>query len=378
MKKAVGVILLLPLVISCKKPYNPPAITAASNYLVVEGIINTGADSTIIKLSRTVSISSFGGSKPELHAQVTVEDNQNNSYTISEIGNGEYASPSLGLSNARLYRISIKTSNGETYLSSFVQPKAAPPIDSIGYKIQSNGVQVYLNTHDPANNTHYYLWQYGETWIFHSAWLSYSKIVDSLAVFIYNPGPSDEKYQCWGHDTSTTIVSGSSAKLSQDVIYQAPITFLPSTSEKLESKYSILIKQSALTAGAFNYYQLLKSNTENVGSIFSPQPSSDLTGNVYCVNNPSEPVIGHLTAGTVSEKRIFIDNSILPQWKTISFYDTYGCPFDTTHLNYNQLKYDYGGNTPIYYPILPPNFAAPDICVDCTVRGTNIEPVFWK
>jgi hypothetical protein len=376
MRKAVGAIFLLPLVIGCKKPYNPPAIAAVTNYLVVEGMIDTGADSTIIKLSRTVSISSFAGSTPELHALVTVEDNQNNSYPINEIGNGEYASPPLGLTNTRLYRISIKTSNGETYLSNFVQPKQAPPIDSIGYKIQSNGVQVYLNTHDPANNTHYYLWQYGETYIFHSSFISYYKIVDSLPAFLSSTDP--QIYQCWGHDTSSTIVLGSSAKLSQDVIYQAPITFLPSTSEKLESRYSILIKQSALTADAFNYYQLLKNNTENLGSIFSPQPSSELTGNIQCVNNPSEPVIGYLTAGTVSEKRVFIDNSNLPHWTTISFYDTYGCPFDTLRLNYSQLKYDYGGNPPEYYPIIAPNFAAPDICVDCTVRGTNIEPVFWK
>jgi hypothetical protein len=376
MKKTAGVIFLLPIVMGCKKPYNPPAITAASNYLVVEGMINTGADSTIIKLSRTVSISSFAGSKPELHAQVTVEDNQNNSYPIREIGNGEYASPSLGLTNTGQYRVRIKTSNGETYLSSFVVPKPAPPIDSIGYKIQSNGVQVYLNTHDPANNTHYYLWQYGETWIFHSAFIAYYKIVDSLPAFISSTDP--QIYQCWGHDTSSTIVSGSSAKLSQDVIYQAPITFLPSTSEKLESRYSILIKQSALNADAFNYYQLLKNNTENLGSIFSAQPSSELTGNIQCVNNPSEPVIGYLIAGSVSEKRIFIDNSNLPRWTTISFYDTSGCRTDTVTLDYNKFKADYGGNPPEYYPTSRPDFAAPDICVDCTVRGTNIEPAFWK
>ena len=42
---------------ACRKPYSPPITTANVNYLVVEGVINSGADSTIIKLSRTTPLS---------------------------------------------------------------------------------------------------------------------------------------------------------------------------------------------------------------------------------------------------------------------------------------------------------------------------------
>lgn len=42
---------------SCRKPYDPPSVSATNSYLVVEGVINAGTDSTFIKLSRTVKIS---------------------------------------------------------------------------------------------------------------------------------------------------------------------------------------------------------------------------------------------------------------------------------------------------------------------------------
>ncbi len=56
--------LLLFALLCCKKPYDPPAIKSNGSYLVVEGVINSGADSTTIKLSRTVGLSTANASKP--------------------------------------------------------------------------------------------------------------------------------------------------------------------------------------------------------------------------------------------------------------------------------------------------------------------------
>jgi hypothetical protein len=55
MKK--GGYLLIWLVIAatgCKKPFNPIVLSTSNSYLVVEGMINSGSDSTFIKLSHTV------------------------------------------------------------------------------------------------------------------------------------------------------------------------------------------------------------------------------------------------------------------------------------------------------------------------------------
>ena len=286
--------------IRCAKPYNPSVVAGNNNYLVVEGNINTGTDSTTILLSRTTNISSGITSLPELNATVAIQDNQNGAYNLTAKGNGVYTSALLTLDPTKMYRLSINTSDGKTFLSAFVPAKVAPPIDSIGFKIQSNGIQVYVNTHDPNNATHYYRWDYTETWEFHSKYES-DYIANDTAV-VPRQLPQQQVYQCWTNDISTNIELGSSAKLAQDVIYQSPLYTVPSISEKLEERYSVLLKQYAMTADGYNYYNLLKQNTEELGSIFDAQPST-LTGNIHCTTDVTLPVIGYVTAGTRSTKK---------------------------------------------------------------------------
>ena len=287
--------------ISCRKPYAPSAITSPNSYLVVEGVIDSGQDSTLFKLSRTVNLSGKTSASPELGALVTVEDDQAGVYPLIEMGNGGYSAASLNLNPLRKYRLEIKTSDGNDYVSDFETIESNPPIDSVGFKIQANGLQLYVNTHNPNNNTRYYRWNYTETWQFHAKYSS-GYITDGTKIVART---ADQLiYNCFGNDTSSTIVLGSSAKLSQDIIYQAPLTQVASTSEKIETRYSILVKQYALTSDSYNFWVNLKKNTEQLGSIFDAEPSN-INGNIHCVNNPALPVIGYVSVTHVQQKRIF-------------------------------------------------------------------------
>src|ERR1700761_2116624 len=136
------------IISSCKKPYNPPAVKNPNSYLVVEGIINSGGDSTIIKISRTININQTGVDSVS-DATVTVEDNQNGSVSLVQKSKGIYFSPKLAIDKSRQYRLRIKT-GGEEYLSDFAPVQTTPPIDSVGFTIPNNGMpgmQVYINTH---------------------------------------------------------------------------------------------------------------------------------------------------------------------------------------------------------------------------------------
>ena len=374
--------------LGCKKPYTPAVISSNNNYLVVEGNISTGADSTIIRLSRTVNISSGVTINPELNATVAIQDNQNQTYNLHSIGGGIYTSAILNLDNTRTYRLNITTSDGKTFQSAYVPAMVSPSIDSIGFTIQNNGIQIYVNTHDPNNKTHYYRWDYNETWIFHAKYDSNYISNDSTDVVLRRP--DQQIYQCWGSSISTVITLGSSAKLSQDVIYQSPIVFIPSTSEKIESRYSILLKQYAMTSDGYNYYSILKKNTEQLGSIFDAQPSQ-LTGNIHCTTDATLPVIGYITAGLVQQKRIYINNSQLPTWTPTYPYD---CELDTAlystkgPMPQNQvleiLVPQPNGDIPVS-PIFAPGSPSPigyvysgSGCVDCSTRGSLIKPSFWQ
>jgi hypothetical protein len=373
--------------LGCKKPYVPPVVASNTNYLVVEGVINSGQDSTIIHLSRTVALTASAGTAPELNALVMVQSDSNTSYTLAEIGNGNYAIPGLNLSASNKYRLQITTADKKVYQSDFVPVKATPPIDSVGFITQNNGIQLYVNAHDPSNNTRYYRWSYQETWQFHAKYET-SFITDGMKLKLRTPG--QQIFTCFSNQTSSTILLGSSAKLAQDVIYQSPVTQVTATSEKIEAKYSILVKQYALTSDAYKFWQNLKKNTEDLGTIFSSQPS-EIPGNVHCITDPSEPVIGYISATNVQQKRIFISNSQLPgSW--LPNYP-YQCELDSLlYCRPNSIPCQ-NDVAAFLLPLNTSEFAIYSIdirsqtvgymstdaqCADCTIRGTTKQPDFWR
>ncbi len=373
-------ILFVALIWSCKKPYNPPVVTAPNSYLVVEGVIDPGSDSTIINLSSTTNIGVKGVS-PVIKAALIVEGaQQNNTYPLAEIGKGKYASPGLKLTGSKQYRLRIVLQSGKTYLSDFEDMKITPPIDSLNYIIQSGGLQITSAAHDVTNNTRYYRWLYNETWEFHPNFFS-EYIYDG--VHIMPRLRNDFIYTCWGNDTSSNVILNSSAKLVQDVISGNPITFIPSTSEKIAVRYSILLKQYALTSNAYNFWQNLRKNTEQLGSIFDAQPSQ-LVGNIHCTTVSAEPVIGYVSVSTVSIKRIFIENSKLPAWATIPFYTN--CESDTVKYADVNARFQLNNGHPLLIPvglakdksgITVGYIGSTPECVDCTLRGSIKQPAFW-
>lgn len=222
-KKNINKLLLFAIAIvpnGCKEKFTSPVPPVATGYLVVEGVINNDGNETNIRLSRTSSLSDAGIIKPEQAAAVLLEDSLNNTIQLYENSAGTYGTGNIHLDAARTYRLAISTSNNEIYKSDFVKVRYNPPIDSINWVRDKNGVQLFINTHDPANNTRYYQWDFNETWEFHSPYTASLK-------WVITPGPNVSQIwsvanrdandpqisKCWQFNASSTINLGSSAKL---------------------------------------------------------------------------------------------------------------------------------------------------------------------
>jgi hypothetical protein len=376
----ISICLLLSLVTgSCVEPYTPPAITGAESYLVVEGFINSGSSPTTFILSRTRNQENANNFIPEVNARMAIESETGDRYILNEQTPGMYTGSPLNLNNALKYRIHIQTYNDKEYASEYVEIKRTPLIDTLTWSIETDGVQIYVDTHDAENNTRYYRWEAQETWEYVSAFFSNYVYKNNQMVL---RSDQDQIYTCWDTDNSKEIFLGSSARLKNDVIYRQPITFAPVASGKLLRKYSILVSQYALSRQGFEYWQILKKNTESTGSIFDAQPSQ-LQGNIRCINNPQEPVIGFVDASTVSQKRIFIDRKVLPFRMSNVGYEL--CDIDTVanlpktlderfadgnFLAENPLA-DFSGIIAYTY--------SDKRCVDCREKGgTTTKPDFWE
>ncbi len=380
-------IVLIATLFGCREKYVPPQITANPNYLVVDGVI-AGNDTTFIKLSRTTQLGNGAVVQAEAGAIVTVESDAYASYVIKETKTrGTYSSGvPLVLNPTAKYRLRIiaNTNTHATYLSDFVPVKNSPPIDSVGYSLPANGLQVYANSHDDAGNTRYYRWDYIETWQFNANYDS--EYIELNGQWIIPRTAAQQVFNCWGNNSSTDIVLASSSKLTRDVMYQAPITIVPALSQKISIKYSILVKQYALTLDAFNFWQLLKKNTEQLGSIFDAQPSS-ITGNIHNIADYAEPVLGYISTGSVQQKRIFVDNTALPTgwgkenpFPTCSIDTIWSSPLKTPNY-YDVWAHVYLVTSPIINPKYPLDtawYGAGRACADCTLRGVTKKPSFWQ
>ena len=341
----------------------------------MEGYID-GAAPVSFKLSRSriLSPGDTASRRYEPGARVSIEDDHQNTYPFNGSGNGFYGDTTiLNLNASYQYRIHIFTSAGREYLSDLVPFKQSPAIDTVGWKLKDDGVQIFLNTHDPKNATRYYRWEYSETWEIHAEYFSILRYVPDSNTIVPR---TDRVFACWRTDNSTNIYLGSSANLANDVINEMPLAYIAPHDKKLSVLYSIWVKQYALDQNGYNYWVAIRNNTERVGSIFDPQPN-EITGNVHCITDPSEKVVGYVSAGNSYEKRTFINNRSLPYtWNPAP-----DCPLRVVPNDPDSIKYYFGGQ---FDPIVSFQLASGlsysasyKECVDCTLSGTNIKPSFW-
>ena len=153
------VFVLMCIGFSCRDVYEPDLVSSSDSYLVVEGVLNAGNGPTNIHLTRTFKLDDSATLRGENNALVTVEGKDNTTRQLTMNGDGIYTSPNLNLVLNQEYRLRIVTANGKEYLSEYVIAKKTPLIDSVSFRQNDKGVQIYVTTHDNTNSTRYYLWR---------------------------------------------------------------------------------------------------------------------------------------------------------------------------------------------------------------------------
>jgi hypothetical protein len=362
---------------TCRQPYDPPAVTNPNRFLVVDGFINTGANTiTTFNLNRTRNLGdSTVTGIPELDAQVSIVGSGGAIFPLTETtGTSFYSSASLTLDATQQYHILITTTTGETFSSDPVTCEANPPIDSVFWQ-QPGDLTIYAGTHDPTDNTHYYRYDYNETWQHNSQLQTIWGVANGV---IYPLDSTTQKDSCWTTDTSGTILLASTAAETKDIIPAFPLVTIPNSDPRVRYIYSILVRQYALTEDAYHYWELIQKTTQNVGTLFDVQPTQ-LTGNIHCTSNPAEPVIGFIGATNVQQQRIFILYEQVSNWAQNQ--PGYGC--DTVQISYDDLNpfvytYPNPNYVPWYFITNGPLVLASRSCLDCTLLGgINVRPPYW-
>lgn len=364
-------LLIVPVVViySCIEPFSPPEINNVESYLVVDGFLNIGGDSSTVILRNTQNTNDDSAPVTEPGAIITAESESGESYPFVEIGDGVYKLPPVNASAATKYRLAIRRINGREYVSEYVQVSITPPIDSVSYKLDQgqNAMLVYVNTHDLNSNSRFYRWKFEETYEYRSAYYSgLERDFNKMEVI----SRVEDVSLCWRTLESKDIKLGSTVKLTDNIIKDLPVNVIRVETNKLLFKYSILVKQYALSREAFEYWTDLAKTTQGTGTLFDPQPSQ-VTGNIKCKTDSRELVFGYFSASTEATKRIFINEKLgtypacFPP-DTLEIADA----FNTTGvlLSYYQ---DPMGKLSL--------LSSSDFCADCRAQGgTTRRPPFWQ
>jgi hypothetical protein len=86
---------------------------------------------------------------------------------------------------------------------------------------------------------------------------------------------------------------------------------IPITSMHFYDRYYIEVQQLSLSDEAYDYWNLVEQQQSGSTNIFQPN-AIKIKGNIECISNPTEEVLGFFEVSGVRSKSLFIDESELP------------------------------------------------------------------
>src|SRR5215831_12589203 len=141
MRQGITFFISLLLLAACREPYQPPTVSAQSDLLVIDGFLDGTDKSCSVVLSRSQNVSDPKSPPMVKNANVQLEDDAGNKYTLIESSDGNYSVANVIIDTQIKYRLNITTAEGKNYQSDYVEIKDTPPIDSLTWQASDQGIQ---------------------------------------------------------------------------------------------------------------------------------------------------------------------------------------------------------------------------------------------
>ncbi|MCD7976762.1 MAG: DUF4249 domain-containing protein [Tannerellaceae bacterium] len=260
--------------------------------------------------------------------------------------------------------------DGEEYVSTFQSPLFTPEIElSITKEKTGDPVLVSVSTHDPLAQSPYYRWEYKENWEVHAElYANVTAVMFGAQVIEYiwhDLETSNNKYYCWGADSSRIFILDSTDKLIENRIRLKKLIEIEPADDRLSQLYFISVKQTMLSKEAFDYFSNLQENIDKSGGLFSKMPS-EMRGNIICISDPEKTVIGYVDVSVPTYTEKYIE-------RNDGFYER---PYNNC---LSQITDDFESTMPVFYKTEGEELKAPEDCIDCRRKrnASKNKPAFW-
>ncbi|MFY0625630.1 MAG: DUF4249 domain-containing protein [Reichenbachiella sp.] len=309
---------------SCVEPYEYLS-TSYDELIVIEGLLTDENKNHEIKISYTYPVD-FSSSFVEIdNAEVFIEEKERSIYHFHYTDSGKYVSDNSfqGL-YGKEYRLVVNTEDGQRYQSTYELLVPSPPIDSI-YDFYAElpnsetdeiepGIQFFISTNDQSGIAKYFRYELQETYKIVVPYPSYFEVQDGSVV-----RRIDQVGSCYKSVKPSNLIIGTSSSNSENRLEEFPLNFIFQSSQKIRTRYSVLVKQYAISETAYHYYRRLKENNESTGSL-SDKQTGTIVGNISSTQGANEPVLGYFEVSGTSEKREFFSFSDFdPRFEPASF-----------------------------------------------------------
>lgn len=376
-----NIVFFLGVLQACRTPFDPEVPAQSTSFLVVEGYLDSDGKRSELKLSRSAPLDATEPFVVVSGATVSLNSASGESYLLTEAEAGAYIFQ-YDIPEEQNYTLEIILANGEIYGSKPMRPIVTPDIHDVGFVKDEEGVEVFLTTQGDQNADDF-LWTFEETWVYRPK-IQVAYIYDASIRDVRHRRDEERIDLCYKSQDSPGILLETSSRFEEQVVFRQTITEIPTGDERIMQRYSILISQKAIGEDAVQFWEILKKNTENIGSIFSPLPSL-IGGNISSLDGSNRPVVGHVSLGVVRQHRLYINLTDVTPWGYLdpSFNDCIIDP-DSVLVRYYDPIFVSGNMLPAR-PYIPPGgtvtlgyFPTSRRCADCTLYASQTRPDFWE
>lgn len=316
LKHTCLIVLIMVAFIGCTEIYNP-TIDTTKETLVVEGLITDGTGPFTVKLSKAVLFSSdsVSASNYVAGAKLTVGDNQNNSYTLTDAGKGNYTLPTTFRAKVgNSYTLHITTPDGSICESNpqlLLPPQTYDSIRGI-YSIQDyigtnnelqqvEGADVQVDLFKSVSKLSYvpscrfssqltvqYLYSFQEP--------------DSLLWHWFYFGWSTVKLEGNENITSENLITTNSFIKNHSIGFiPFPVAIFGIVSGPFPTVlYYLKMNQYTMNNDSYLFYKAANDQLAATGKLFDPI-TAQLYGNMKCVSDPSKVVLGLFEVSSVTQ-----------------------------------------------------------------------------
>lgn len=377
-KSAVFFLFLLFLASSCIKNFTPEIDKMTSKKIVISGRFTNKSGFQYLYITKSKPIDElYNEDVSGCNGKIT--NNQGVDIEIQEFAPGvyRYYVNDSDIQPGAYYSIQITTPDGDqlqsepdllTFVADVEEPKYT--IDSTYngiYDYYTRGVQFYLDIKGSENTSNYYLFEVDGTYEHHALhpreWFYDGRVHQIIP-------PDSSLYWCWTTYRVPEIITLSTDNLSKNEFLDFPLLFISLKAPYFTYGYSLLLHQIGLSREAYNYWENMRLNNNQNGSLYSKQPV-DMQGNIKNITHPEQEILGFFSACSIEDIRIFIDAQ--------PTYPNPACnpiALDRGFRDIGREVYPaFLMNNPIGSYLM---VWLPEPCVNCTYySGTVSKPDFW-